>query len=432
MSSRPKLLASVQDWFFDAISFGHDQTIRLVLELDGRVDEPRLARALRLLAAAEPVVGCRFAPGLFRAHWVPRDDLDTLELSRFVLSSDVQRDMHAFMAVSIDPQKDPLVQLRVFRSENDTICIKVSHVAMDGGGFKQLVYRMTSLYRTLAVDRSAVPLPDAAIDRGQGPILRLLPLRARLRAFLTQPFHKKRWSFPFTEGVPSDFTFSARTADVSVPALREAARSRGATITDALVTSFVRAIFAMTDTAPDLPLPFTLAIDLRRYLPAEQAAGLCNLSSLTWIELRKKAGEPIDETLRHVHGALVAAMTDIPGVGLAVVMEITSLLGYTAFRLVNRLRAAIARRQGREFPSLSNIGVMDPKVLDFGDARLAQARFFGPVFFPPTFYLVSGSFEDTFYFAASYPKSVIPGDLLERILDRIVSEIGHIVKNSNG
>ena len=113
-------------------------------------------------------------------------------------------------------------------------------------------------------------------------------------------------------------------------------------------------------------------------------------------------------------------MNDNPGVGLAVVMEVVSILGYHGFGFFNRLRAKMARGQGREFPSLSNIGVMDPKVLDFGDAQVRQARFFGPVMFPPTFYVVSGSFEDTLYFTASYPKNVVPEGLMERFLDRLV------------
>jgi NRPS condensation-like uncharacterized protein len=420
-----RILASVQDWFFVAISLGHDRTVRLVLEFDGMVDQPRLSRALRLLYDAEPVLGCRFAPGIFRAWWRARPDLDSLETCTLIETPDVERDLHAFMARSIDPDTDPLVEIGVFRSATDTVCIKLSHAVMDGGAFKQLVQRLTNLYRALAVDDSAVPQLDLAMDRGQGQVLRQLPLRQRVRAFVTQPFHKKTWSFPFTGRDPADFTFSARTVGVSIPVLREAARRRGATITDALVTCFARALFAATDAPPDVPIPFTLAMDLRRYLAAPETATLCNLSSLAWIELTHRAGAPIDETLRDVHASLAATMSDYPGVGLAMVMEIVSILGYTGFRVTNRIRARMARSQGREFPSLSNIGVMDPTVMDFG-LRMKQARFYGPVFFPPTFYIVSGSFEDTLYFSASYPKNVVPGQLVEQYLELMVKEINSL------
>ena len=134
----------------------------------------------------------------------------------------------------------------------------------------------------------------------------------------------------------------------------------------------------------------------------------------------------MEETLADVHAAIEATMADNPGIGLAVVMEVVSVLGYHGFAFFNRLRAKMARGQGREFPSLSNIGVMDPKVLDFGDAQVTRARFFGPVMFPPTFYIVP---------EASRARSISPrptretscrAGLMERFLDRLVNEISSL------
>jgi NRPS condensation-like uncharacterized protein len=429
MAPRLKIRASVQDWFFDAISLGHDQTIRLVLSLDGTLDVPRLRHALRHVLESEPVLQCRFVPGLFGASWRSRDDVDRLEvvpeleLCRLFPTDDVPRDVHAFMAVGIDPRVDPLVQIGVFRSTTDTVCVKVSHVAMDGGGLKKLVDHLTTAYKTLAVDPTSVLPLDLALDRGQGQVLKAFPLRRRLRAFVTQPFHEKRWHFPFLRGEPSEITFSERTVGARVPLLRERTKARGATITDALLTGFVRSVFEMTQTPRDVPLPFTIAVDLRRYHEDPESLGLCNLSSLAWIELVRRTGGGFADTLADVHAAFAAAMADAPGVGLAMVMEITSILGYAVFVGANRMRIRMARREGREFPSLSNIGVMDPKVLDFGDNRITRARFWGPVIYPPTFYLVTGSFDDQLYFTAAYPRNLVPDSLVERILDRIVSEI---------
>jgi NRPS condensation-like uncharacterized protein len=428
MSSRkPGILASVQDWFFVAISIGHDRTVRLVLELDGRVDHPRLARALRLLVDAEPVLGCRFAPGLLRGWWRPHPDRDSAEACRLVVTDDVPRDLHAFMAQSVDPDTDLLVQVSVFRGATDTVCIKLSHCVMDGGAFKLLVQRLTALYRALGTDPDARPQLDLAMNRQQSQVLADIPLRERLRAFFTQPFHEKRWGFPFTGRDPADFTFCDRTVGVPIPVLREALRRRGVTITDALVTAFARALFAATNPPVDVPIPFTLAMDLRRYLARPETATLCNLSSLAWLPLIPRAGAAIEDTLREVHAAVEATMSDYPGIGLAMVMEIVSVLGYWGFRAGNRIRMRMARREGREFPSLSNIGVMDPAVMDFGEAGVRQARFFGPVIFPPTFYVVSGSFRDSLYFSASYPRNVVPDGLIERFLDLMAGEISSLV-----
>ena len=218
-------------------------------------------------------------------------------------------------------------------------------------------------------------------------------------------------------------TFSTRDVPVPIASIRDAARKQGASITDAIVTAFSRAVFETTPTPVGVPLPFTLAIDLRRYLPTPDSAGMVNLSSLVWIELERKPGAPIEEDLVETHEAMDVAMSDTPGVGLAGVMQLLRILGYGLFRFLNLIRARMAQRQGREFPSLSNIGPMDPEMLSFGSVHVAHARFYGVVNFPPTFCIVSGSYLGKLYFTASYPRDVVPGNLVEELLDRMVDEI---------
>jgi NRPS condensation-like uncharacterized protein len=413
----------VQDWFSVAIALGHDRTVRLVLDLDGRIDHPRLQRALELVRRGNPIIDCAFVSHLFFAEWKLREDRGSLDLCRLVATGDPAGDLDAFMAVPIDPRRDPLVQIRVFRSEADTLCIKVSHAVMDGGGFKQLVEHLTATYRALGSGAQQPRLAPIPVNRGQRQVLKGIPARERLRTFLTQPFHKKSWSFPYTKAEVGDVRFSLRVADVPITEIRAAARRQSASITDAIVTCFSRAIFATTPAPDGVPLPFTLAIDLRRYLASPDAAGLVNLSSLVWVDLVKKPGSSFEESLVETHGALNAAMDDFPGVGLAMVMQILRVLGYSVFTALNKIRALMARRQAREFPSISNIGTIDAKVLDLGDVRVAHARFYGVVVYPPSFCLVSGSFDDKLYFTASYPASVVPGDLVERVMDRMVIEI---------
>lgn len=415
--------ASIQDWFFVAISPGHDQTVRLVLELEGRVDHPRLVRALGLLFEVEPIACSRLVERFFRASWEPFDDLEPSAACRLIPSADPERDLHQFMVPPLDPRREPVVQVRVFRRERDTVCIKVSHVAMDGGGLKQFVQKLTTIYRGLGTGMEQPAMPPVAVERSQSVALVPFSFWQRLRAFATQPFHEKRWRFPFLAGTPSRITFSERTVAVGVTRLREAMRARDASITDALLTAFVRAIFDETETPASVPLPFTVAVDMRRYVTEPDKLGMCNLSGLSWIELDHLPGAQAETTLSQVHERLGTAMADAPGIGIAMVMEIVAVLGYRLFIAGNRLRIRMAQREGREFPSLSNIGPIDNRNFDLGDTRIGRARFYGPVIYPPTFYIVSGSFEDTLYYTLSYPASLVPDGLAERILDRTVAEL---------
>ncbi len=422
MRQRTLIPASVQDWFFVAVGIGHDQTIRLVLELDDRVDHDRLVRALGLLYEVEPIVRSRLVERLFRAFWEPRVDLEPSEACLLVPSADTARDVHAYMAAPIDPRHEPVAQIRVFRAARDTLCFKVNHVAMDGAGIKQFVQKLAALYRGLG-SAGQPPIFPVAVERRQSMALHSFSFRHRIRTFLTQPFHEKRWRFPFLRGIPSNPVFSERMPGITVTKLREVARARGVSVTAALLTAFVRAIYAETATPAHVPLPFTLAVDLRRFVADPASLGMCNLSSLAWVELKHVPGEGIATTLAEVHGKLSATLADAPGVGLAMVMEIVSVLGYRLFVAANHLRIRMAQREGREFPSLSNIGPIDNRTFDFDKAHITRARFFGPVFYPPTFYIVSGSFEDTLYYTLSYPSNLVPGGLAETILDRTVTEL---------
>jgi NRPS condensation-like uncharacterized protein len=423
MTHRGSFPASVQDWFFVAISFGHDQTTRLVAELDGRVDHPRLVRALGLLYGVEPITRSRLVEGFFRAAWEPRDDLDPSEACLLIPSQDPVRDVHDYMAAPIDPRREPVAQVRVFRSARDTVCFKMSHVAMDGAGLKQVVQKLTAIYRSLGLEGGLPALPPVAVERRQSTALRPFTVLTRLRAFVTQPFHEKRWRFPYLAGTPSDITFSERTARITVPQLKESVRLRGATMTDALIASFARAVFQETETPSRVPLPFTVTVDLRRFVPDPGVLGACNLSSLAWIEIPHEPGAGRETTLAQVHDRFSAVLADAPGVGLAMVMHIVSVLGYRLFVAGNRLRIRMAQREGREFPSLSNVGAIDNRVFDFGDARMVRARVYGSVMYPPTFYVLAGSFEDSLYFTIAYPRSLVPGNLTEAILDRAVTEL---------
>ena len=172
MAHRGSFPASVQDWFFAAVSYGHDQTIRLVLEMDGRVDHPRLVRALGLLFEVEPIARSRLVEGFFRAVWEPREDLEPSAACLLLESSDPVRDVHDAMAAPIDPRMDPVVQVRVFRAARDVLCIKVSHVAMDGAGLKQFVQKLTTLYRGIGSGARQPTLPPVAVERRQSTALR--------------------------------------------------------------------------------------------------------------------------------------------------------------------------------------------------------------------------------------------------------------------
>ena len=384
MRQRTLIPASVQDWFFVAVALGHDQTIRLVLELDGRVDHDRLVRALGLLYEVEPIARSRLVERLFRAYWEPRVDLAPSEACLLSPRPIPPATCTPTWRCRSIPAATPSRRVRVFRADRDTLCFKVNHVAMDGAGIKQFVQKLAALYRGLGSTGQPPRFP-VVVERRQSIALQSFSTRKGSK-FFHAALPRKTLAVPFLAGIPSRPVFSERMPSITVTKLRENARARGVSVTAALLTAFVRAIYAETVTPAHVPLPFTLAVDLRRFVADPASLGMCNLSSLAWIELAQSRVRGSRRPSRRCTTKLSATLADAPGVGLAMVMEIVSVLGYRAFVAVNRLRIRMAQREGREFPSLSNIGPIDNRTFDF-DTHITRARFFGG-FFPPTFYIL--------------------------------------------
>ncbi|HEY7386956.1 MAG TPA: hypothetical protein VH640_00480, partial [Bryobacteraceae bacterium] len=109
----------------------YDPQLHYVLKLEGRLDEARVRRAVRLAMDAEPVFGCRYVPRK-KPFWERRNDLDSLPLCEVVETTEVQRELERFAARPSDATRDPLVEIRIVRGASDSLCLKVSHVPADG------------------------------------------------------------------------------------------------------------------------------------------------------------------------------------------------------------------------------------------------------------------------------------------------------------
>ncbi len=142
--------ASSQDKMNYITRLNADQQLHVVITFRSQMDEPRLAKALRLVMDRQPVLGCRFVEQGNRTAWERRHDLDQLELLRVVETGDLRASVDGFAVLPSDPCVDPLVQARIFRGPaGDTLCVKVNHVAADGAGAKEVAYLVADTYRRL-------------------------------------------------------------------------------------------------------------------------------------------------------------------------------------------------------------------------------------------------------------------------------------------
>jgi NRPS condensation-like uncharacterized protein len=78
--------------------------------------------------------------------------------------------------------------------------------------------------------------------------------------------------------------------------------------------------------------------------------------------------------------------------------------------------------QGRMAPFLSNVGIIDDKLFDFGQ-EMADVFGLGLISFPPGINIAASTFQGVLTLTAGYCPSATEPRIVEGILDRIVGEL---------
>ena len=416
------------------ISLMGDMQIHCVMTLDGRIDEVRLARAVRLLMDTEPVLGCRQVVASGNPVWERREDLDRVSLCSLVATDRPLEECVAFMTQPLDAARDPLVHLRIYRGDHDTLVLKLNHLALDGGGSKACAYLLAALYRALTQDPDHRPTPNVTGRRSFRQVYerlssrdRLGALRQGLRDIRRQTWPRVWWAFPCREGVqgqtaPGRTYVFQRLEGRQFRAIQAFGREHGATINDVVVAAYYQALIELIRPAENVPLRLRTTADLRRYLPSGRAEALCNLSGFSHPNLgpglprsfAELTGRVRDEMNRHKSGWI--GLGDIAVLGPLVTLLPFSWVHGAAARDLHRSTPAEMRN-----PSLTNIGRIDPLQLDFGAPGVRDAFCTASVIYPPAFAMAVTGFGESLTFSAGFCDSAVDRSTVEQLFARMAA-----------
>jgi NRPS condensation-like uncharacterized protein len=400
-----------------------------VVALDARLDDARLRHALRLLLDAEPVLGCRFDADAKTPVWRRLEGLDDVLLVDVRQSDNPAHDAAAFVAEPFDLNGGPQVLAALVRGPSaDTLAVKASHVAVDGGALKETLYLISEFYRRLGEQPDWTPLPN--LDGVRQPMAQG-GLGERLRAL-------RQSNMDFTP--PSDWDVPSRgergpgtyvSGSVEPEVFRSAVargKSAGATVNDLLLTAYYRALYEALDAAPGSRTPLLMGCELRKHLPGGTTTALSNISASWIVSVPPVQGEEFDGTLARVVEATQEWKR--AGAGRAI-----SLTLPTVNRLMGRRALGFFRGQFSKTPrvtsgqgtgsamGLTNIGVIDEGRLDFGSpVRVADAWLLGPVFHDVVT-LTSSTFRDRFHLAIGAEFASLDERLVTNVVERTVAEI---------
>ncbi len=415
---------TVQDLFNYLGRQWHDGQIRCVIRFAGRVDAARLARAIRLTLDAEPVLGCRLVERPFRPYWKRLGDLDALPLCPVIAGEDLEGQMEQFLTAPVDPCAGPLVHTRLFRGKTDTLCLKLDHGGGDGVGAMQLLALLAATYRELAVDANYRPPSHAHGDRGLWQVIRRVGPLGVLGSLRGLGFPRPAHRLPGYGRDASGRAIALRRVDAAqVEALRAYGRERQAKFNDLLVAAIYRALFARVNARPGEPCLLALPVNLRRYLPLDSELPVTNLSGGNTYDLACVPGERFEQTLARVVARSRRFKAGFPGLAGVTMQAMLFAPGFAAARALTGRIMGRTMAEGYIGPFLSNVGIIDEQLIDFGEVMIADALGLGLISFPPNLNVAASTFRGVLTLTSGYCPTAIAPEVVEEFLDDIIREL---------
>lgn len=395
---------------FDEFAFpfpGNDSQIRCVLRFNGKTDEKRLLRAIRLVYDAEPILGCRFVNHLRGYYWQRFDQIGDLVPNVIVETDHMESAVNRFLLQPLDPLTQLPFQVRLLRKDHDVLCFKLCHMVSDAGGLKDILYLLSDIYEKLKTNPDFIPDMNRSGDRGFMQVYKHFSLADRLRIikrgvlnWKSDTFPGKTWTFPLVSGDIDDKGLIVKHFDrTRFKAFKSACSSYNCTFHELFTVAVLRTLNRIIAPPPDTPLRLGTSVDLRRYIPGGNGEAIGNLSTFFHLNIGTDIGTNFEDTVKQVQQTLHPLKNDFLGLGFYQPRSIY-LKGIIpspwARWLFNRMiRCNQWLTSGTVCPRLTNTGIIDEKQLKFDHLAVSDCYIAPPICHPPIFMPVLSGFRET-------------------------------------
>ncbi|QDV31882.1 peptide synthase [Planctopirus ephydatiae] len=412
----------------------------LIVRFDRHIDSSRLEQAMRLVIYAEPILGCRFVEHWYRPYWQRRDDVDCMALCIVMNVENPESALTEFMEAEIDPSKDPLIQVSVFRSKcQDTLCYKMNHLVGDAPSLLKIVLLIGEYYQKLSVEPSFLPEPNLR-SRDHSEVLKHFSLSEKIRvarSFLAnQRLTRNLWLLDVNDvGVDRvKGRYFIRKLDRSISdSIWRFSKQHRATVTVILLAAVYKTMRRMFPATGDDGLGVGTTVDHRNYLPAREreVSPVANLSgpSRMFVDLPADAslGEVVEVIKEQFKEALKSRLLGLnyPAVFLSMPF-VRPLLLMVPFGVLQSIlkRVAGPRLFGRtRAVGIANVGNLAAVLDVFGDVKPIDAFATAAIFRTAGIGFVVTQFKGTTTIAIGATESLVRADVCEMILDGIEEEL---------
>jgi len=420
MLDRKKRTYRVEVWDNIHYSFArfNDHQVRGAIAFAERLDESRLKNALDLSAEhAYPLIRCRLADNPFRFFW---EDAGFSSADMFLVEETKNMDasIQARLCSSIDERSGPQVKVSLLRGpESDTLCVNMNHMLADGAGFKEFLYSLSDIYSRLGGNADYIPSFAMGL-RDTHQIVRSFSLfqraAGRMKRYSSSKYEKKI-GFALEGNRCNPFVVTRRIERSEFLKVKAYAGMRGATVNDAFLAAYVRALHKLADGY----VPAVQCVnDLRKYLPGKKPAAFCNLTSDMPCAIGPDIGVSFDDTLRKVKAAMDEEKNKLGW--LSQIMMLESLF----FLFPHRIARYLVLKNYRSPPiAMSNIGIIDNTRLLFGDAVITDAYMTGSIKYNPFLLLSLSTFSDSVTCCVGFHGTQADNEKIRTLLETIAGEL---------
>lgn len=412
--------APVNDQWDFLLSTIWSQMVHLVVALDGRLDAPRLDKAMSLVAGAEPLLACRFVDSPAPC-WEKVPDLPPVSLFSLVQCAESTAALQGVLASRLDPSSGPQARLTLLRGQEDLLVLSVNHAVTDAHGVKQICGLIGSVYQHLGCDPGYVPDIRPPGDRSFHPIVSAFTPPARAIAREACGEQSAIWGIPASMGPCRDPAYCVRVLELPVfPGMKEYSRSRGVTINDLLLAAFFAALCEEIPHRRGHDYPLLTSTDLRRSLAGHAHPDIANLSVAfeVWLPSADPLSFPF--LVGEVHRVMSEKKSCFAGIGAAIRLQEDFSAGFDAVR--SRLKEMERRTLHEHYPKnpfFSNTGIISPESVSFGDAATLHAFMAPPVDYPPGFGITASTCRNRLTLVSGYCRDSVKEGLVSRVLSRM-------------
>jgi len=388
-------------------------------EFSGCLDIAVLKEAINTVIEAFPLIRCGYKERSYRRPlWYDMGHTAD-EMFSVIETSDPASEVSKFLGSETDLENGPQMKVGLIRSQNkDTLCILINHMLCDAAGFKEVLYLLSSAYRSL-INKTAPSLTSQMTDRSIHQLVKACSLKEKWNIYFSKnslnPHGEQQ--FDFQGDLSSPFIEMRKIPEHQFSQMKEYAKKKQVSINDIMLTAFQRTLFQTFGSCSALPC----AIDLRRFMKDHKANGICNMISNICCQTSFRSGDCFETTLGQVKKEMDIQKTNPQSIRNVLLLE--KIYHIFPYKIV-----WCAMRHNFENPPIAftNIGILDEQKLSFGQSPVMQNAYMtGSIKYKPYFQISLSTFRQEAALCVNLYGTQEDRKQISDFLDALLSEAVH-------